>query len=212
MKRCVNELGLCGVEIGSRVNNWNLDERALDPFWAAAEELGAAIFVHPWDMDKERMPKYWLPWLVGMPAETACAIASMMFGGVFERFPKLKVAFAHGGGSFPYTIGRLEKGFKCRPDLVAVDNQVNPRKYVGKFWCDSLTHDVDALHFLVDLVGADRVALGTDYPFPLGELDAGKVINSSTKLSKEDKDKLWHGSVLEFLGISRDEATKRFGK
>ena len=127
LERCMRELGLRGVEIGTHVDAnphvpnelRNLDDRSLDPVWQAAEEWGAAIFVHPWDMvGKERMPKYWLPWLVGMPAETSLAICSMMFGGVFDRFPRLRVAFAHGGGAFPFTIGRIEHGFNVRPDLV----------------------------------------------------------------------------------------------
>src|SRR5207237_9136196 len=97
-----------------------------------AEDLNAAIFVHPWDMmGKERMAKYWLPWLVGMPAESSLAICSMMFGGVFDRFPKLRVAFAHGGGASPGTIGRIEHGFHVRPDLVAIDNKRNPRQYLA---------------------------------------------------------------------------------
>ena len=141
LERCVRELGLRGVQIGSHIDAnthvpndlRNLDDRSLDPVWQAAEELGAAIFVHPWDMvGKERMPKYWLPWLVGMPAETSLAICSMMFGGVFDRFPRLRVAFAHGGGAFPFTIGRIEHGFNVRPDLVAIDSQINPRSYLAR--------------------------------------------------------------------------------
>ena len=106
MERCM-KIGLRGIQIGSHVNDWNLEAPELFPVFEAAQEIGASIFVHPWDMmGKEKMPKYWLPWLVGMPAETSLAICSMIFGGVFERLPKLKVAFAHGGGSFPATIGR----------------------------------------------------------------------------------------------------------
>ena len=102
LERCVQQLGLAGIEIGSHVNDWNLDEKHLFPVFEAAEELGAAIFVHPWDtVGKERMQKYWLSWLVGMPAETSLAICSMIFGGVFERLPMLRVLFAHGGGAFP---------------------------------------------------------------------------------------------------------------
>ncbi|MGI9518239.1 MAG: amidohydrolase family protein, partial [Pirellulaceae bacterium] len=122
LERCVRELGLAGIEIGSHVNQWNLSDPNLFELFAAAEELGAVIFVHPWDMmGKDRMNKYWLPWLVGMPAENSLAICSMIFGGVFERLPKLKVCFAHGGGSFPATIGRIEHAFNVRPDLLAVD-------------------------------------------------------------------------------------------
>jgi aminocarboxymuconate-semialdehyde decarboxylase len=142
LERCVKDLGLAGVQIGSHVNTFNLNHPQFYPFFSVAEALGAAIFVHPWEMiGREEMPQYWLPWLVGMPAETCRAICSFIFGGIFERFPRLRVAFAHGGGSFPTTIGRIEQGFLVRPDLCAVDNPVNPREYLGHFYVDSLVHD-----------------------------------------------------------------------
>ncbi len=201
LERCVKQLGLAGIEIGSHVNDWNLDDEHLFPVFQAAEELGAAVFVHPWDMmGKERMPKYWLPWLVGMPAEVSLAICSMIFGGVFERLPKLRVAFAHGGGAFPATIGRIEHGFHVRPDLCAVDNKVNPRSYLGRFYLDSLVHDPAMLRHLIDLVGAEKIALGSDYPFPLGEAEPGKMIASMDKLSDEVKQRLMSGTALEWLG------------
>ncbi len=116
LERSVRELGLAGVQIGSHVNDWNLSDENLFPVFEAACELGAAVFVHPWDMmGQEKMQKYWLPWLVGMPAEVSLAICSMIFGGVFERLPKLRVCFAHGGGAFTATIGRIEHGFNSRP-------------------------------------------------------------------------------------------------
>ena len=164
-----------------------------------------AVFVHPWDMmGQQKMQKYWLPWLVGMPAETSLAICSMIFGGVFERLPNLRVAFAHGGGSFPATIGRIEHGFNCRPDLVAVDNNVNPREYLGKFWLDSLVHDEKTLNSIIDLVGSGRVALGSDYPFPLGETEPGKLINAM-KLDVATKENLLHGAALEWLGERQEK-------
>jgi len=222
LERCVRELGLRGAQIGThvdanpysgRIDTLNLDHASLRPVWSAAEELGAAIFVHPWDMlGKERMPKYWLPWLVGMPAETCLAICSMIFGGVLERFPKLRVAFAHGGGAFPFTIGRIEHAFHVRPDLVATDNDTNPRKYLARhddndgtiparFYVDSLVHDADALKMLLKLLGVQRVAFGSDYPFPLGEAHPGKLIESMRQLSAEDKAQLLSGTAREFLGI-----------
>ena len=127
----------------------------------------------------------------------------MIFGGVFERLPKLKVAFAHGGGSFPITIGRIEHGFNVRPDLVAVDNPENPRKYLKQFYLDSLVHDPLALDLLINLMGVDRIALGTDYPFPLGELSPGKLIESMP-YSDEVKKRLLGGTALEWLGMSKD--------
>ncbi len=204
LERCIKDLKLSGVEIGSHINEWNLDNENLFPVYEAAEELGASIFVHPWDMmGKEKMPKYWLPWLVGMPAETSLAICSMIFGGVFEKFKKLKVCFSHGGGSFPFTIGRIEHGFNVRPDLVAVDNKVNPREYIGKFWLDSLVHDETALKYLVDLVGDEKIVLGSDYPFPLGEHHPGKLIESMSELSAETKEKLLWKNAVSFLGAEK---------
>lgn len=204
LERCM-KIGLRGVQIGSHVNEWNLDAPELFPFFEAAQEMNASIFVHPWEMmGKEKMSKYWLPWLVGMPAETSLAICSMIFGGVFERLPNLKVAFAHGGGSFPATIGRIEHGFNVRPDLVAIDNTVNPRNYLGKFYLDSLVHDPMMLDLIVKLIGAERVALGTDYPFPLGELSPGKLIESMP-YSDKIKERLMHGSALEWLGLKKEQ-------
>lgn len=202
LERCVQQLHMPGVQIGSHVNGWNLDHASVFPVLEAAQELNAAVFVHPWDMlAKERMGKYWLSWLVGMPAETALAICSVIFGGVLERLPRLRICFAHGGGAFPGTIGRIEHGFATRPDLCAVDNARNPRSYLGRFFLDSLVHDADALRLLMKLVGAERIALGSDYPFPLGEDHPGQLIESMTDLSPEAKDRLLVGSALEFLGL-----------
>lgn len=204
LERCMH-IGLRGVQIGSHINDMNLDAPELFPFFQAAEEMNASVFVHPWDMmGKEKMNKYWLPWLVGMPAESSLAICSMIFGGVFERLPKLKVAFAHGGGSFPATIGRIEHGFNVRPDLVAINNKDNPRKYLGKFYLDSLVHDPMMLDLIINLIGADKVALGTDYPFPLGELSPGKLIESMPYDDKI-KERLFSGSALEWLGLTKEQ-------
>jgi len=201
LERCVKDIGLTGVQIGTHVNAWNLDAPEIFEVFEAAQELNAAIFVHPWDMmAKDRMPKYWLPWLVGMPAESSLAISSMIFGGVFEKLPELRVAFAHGGGSFPATVGRIEHGFKVRPDLCAVDNNVNPREYLGKFYLDSLVHDKSILEYLVKLIGVDKIALGTDYPFPLGEHEPGRLIESSN-ISAAAKTKLLGTNALNWLGI-----------
>jgi aminocarboxymuconate-semialdehyde decarboxylase len=204
LRRCMS-IGLAGVQIGSHVNDWNLNAPELFPVFAEAEKLGAAVFVHPWEMmGQEKMQQYWLPWLVGMPAETSRAICSMIFGGVFERLPKLRVAFAHGGGSFPSTIGRIQHGFDCRPDLVAVDNKVPPKNYIGKFYLDSLVHDAEMLRYLVKLVGANKVALGSDYPFPLGEDVPGSLIESMD-FDNLTKERLLNGTALEWLGLKKEK-------
>jgi aminocarboxymuconate-semialdehyde decarboxylase len=202
LERCMTGLGLRGVQIGTHVNDWDLDHAALFPVLQAAEALGAAVFVHPWDMlGRDRMDKYWLPWLVGMPAETSLAICRLIFSGVLEKLPRLRIAFAHGGGAFPGTVGRIAHGFEVRPDLCAVDNAKHPREYLGRFYLDSLVHDPNALRHLIGLVGVERVALGTDYPFPLGECEPGKLIESLTELSVAQRQRLLAGTAQEFLGI-----------
>ena len=199
MERCVTELNMPGLQIGSNINGINLSDPSFFPFYKRAEELGCSVFVHPWEMMGEAsMQKYWLPWLVGMPAETSRAICSMIFGGVFEKFPALKIAFAHGGGSFPLTIGRIEHGYQVRPDLVAIDNAINPRNYIGKFWIDSLVHDEKALRFIVDVMGENNICLGSDYPFPLGEHHPGKLITSMS-FDDSQKEKLLYKNALEWL-------------
>ena len=201
MERCLSDLGLAGVEIGTNVNQRNLDDELLFSVFEAAQDLNAAIFIHPWDMmGQDDLQKYWLSWLVGMPAETSRAICSMIFGGVFERLPNLRVAFAHGGGAFPAILGRVQHGFNVRPDLCAVDNKIDPVKYLGKFWVDSLVHDNDALDYLINKVGINKIALGTDYPFPLGELEPGELITTSS-LNNNDKEKLLSQNALDWLGL-----------
>ncbi|KAL1917072.1 uncharacterized protein VTP21DRAFT_5270 [Calcarisporiella thermophila] len=206
LRRCINELGLAGIQIGSHINDWNLDAPELEPIWAACEELGAAVFVHPWDMNKMqgRLEKYWFPWLIGMPCETTIAICSLVFGGVLERYPKLKICFAHGGGSFPGTLGRIEHGFKVRPDLCAIRTKTSPLEQLDRIWTDSLVHDEDTLKFLIQKIGIDRIVLGSDYPFPLGEHHPGKMIEECEWLSEEEKEKLLGGNALRFLGLQKD--------
>ncbi len=200
MERCIKELGMPGLEIGSNINGDNLGDPKFLPFFKAAEAIGCALFVHPWEMmGEDRMVKYWLPWLVGMPAETSRAICSMIFGGVLEACPRLRVAFAHGGGSFPFTIGRIEHGFAVRPDLVAIDNPVNPRAYLGRFWVDSLVHDSRALDYLLQVMHPDKVCLGSDYPFPLGEHHPGQLIETMG-FDQATREQLLYRNALAWLG------------
>ena len=201
LERCMDQLGLQGVQIGSHINDWNLDAPELFPFFEAAQDLGAAILVHPWDMmGRETMPKYWLPWLVGMPAEQSRAACCLIFGGVLERLPRLRVCLAHGGGSFPFTIGRIEHGWRMRPDLVATDNPKNPRDYLGRLYFDSWVAESRALRYLIDTVGVSQVMLGTDYPFPLGEQVPGSLIED-LQLDAAGQQRLYHGTALEWLGL-----------
>ena len=203
LERCMDQLDLQGVQIGSHVNDWNLDAPELFDFFQAAQDLGAAILIHPWEMmGTDEMPNSWLPWLVGMPAELSRAACSLIFSGVLERLPRLKVCLAHGGGSFPYTIGRIEHGFNMRPDLVAVDNPRNPREYLSRLYFDSWVADPRALRYLLDTVSVQQVMLGTDYPFPLGEQEPGKGI-ASLNLSETEQARIYHGTALDWLGLGK---------
>jgi aminocarboxymuconate-semialdehyde decarboxylase len=216
LERCVKDLGLRGIQIGSHIErdgqlDWNLNQPEVVEVLTAAAALNACVFVHPWDMmGSSHMTDYWLPWLVGMPAETARAVCSVIFGGVLDALPTLRIAFAHGGGSFPGTIGRIEHGHKVRPDLVAIHNKNNPRDYLAtptpsgirpaRFYVDSLVHDEHALHTLLRLLGPQRIALGSDYPFPLGEDVPGALIES-LGVSDEIKQRMLSGTAREFLGL-----------
>jgi len=202
LQRC-KEIGLLGVQIGSNINDKNLSEPEFLPIFEAAEVLDMAILVHPWNMmGMEQMRKYWLPWLVGMPAETSRAVCSFIFGGVFEKLPDLRVCFSHAGGSFLPTLGRIEHGFNCRPDLVAIHNERNPREYLGRFWVDCITHDADALQYILKLQGSERVTLGSDYPFPLGDLEIGRFI-TEMGLSEATVENIFCNATLQWLNIDR---------
>ena len=201
----IKSIGLVGVQIGSNINDKNLSEPEFLPIFEACSRLDLAVMVHPWQMmGFDSMTKYWLPWLVGMPAETSRAACSMIFGGVLEQLPALRVCFSHAGGSFLPTLGRIEHGFNCRPDLVAIDNQVNPREYLGKFWVDSITHDIDALKYILNMQGSKRVCLGSDYPFPLGDLEIGKFIEESDIPMNQIEDIFCH-ATMEWLGLDLND-------
>ena len=194
-------MGHQGVQIGSNIHGVNLGDTRFNDFYTACERLDMSVFIHPWDMmGKEDMEKYWLPWLVGMPAETSRAACSMIFAGVLDRHPKLRVLFSHAGGAFLPTLGRIEHGHRCRPDLVAVDNANAPSEYLGKFWVDSITHDPRLLRYILEMKGASRICMGTDYPFPLGDLEFGHFMEKMS-LETEDLEQLFAGAVLSWLGM-----------
>ena len=232
LERCTTDLHFPGVQIGTNINGLNLDDSAIFDVFAAAESLGACIFVHPWEMVQcsshgghsrfeevaeriDRMPKYWMPWLVGMPAETCIAICSVLFGGVLDRLPRLRICFAHGGGSFPGTIGRISHGRECRPDLFPAESK-DPGEYLAtpdhpaRFFVDSLVHDIAALRLLVHQFGTNRVALGSDYPFPLGEERPGALIEQlQFELTPSGIDNLLAGAAMQFLNLPRNGELSR---
>lgn len=179
----VKECGLQGVEINSNIDGEELDSPRFFPIFEAAAELNMAVFLHPWggfmfpseSSLKARMKpeRNWRPWLTAMPLETALAFDSLVRGGVHERLPHLRVLYAHGGGAFPPLLGRLEHGSYCRPDLFeepAVKDVWETVRDCGVY-TDTLTHNPWALKLLRDVLGSSRMAMGSDYPYPLGEVD-----------------------------------------
>lgn len=169
LERAVTQLGLRGFEICTHINGRDLDDPRFAPVFAAAARRGVPIFLHPQNWgEMHRLRDYHLWNLVGFPTETALAAARLIAGGVFERCPDLKIILAHGGGYFPYQLGRLDHGYEVRAEL----HDRLPRRpsaYLGGIYCDSLTHDTATLRFLVERLGDDHVVIGTDYPFDMGD-------------------------------------------
>ncbi len=196
-------IGHLGVQIGNHVNDKDLDDEGLITFLQHCAAEGAAVLVHPWDMmARDRMPKYMLPWLVAMPAETQLSILSLILSGAFERLPRsLKICFAHGGGSFPYLLGRVDNAWTHR-DIVRVDCPNVPSSYCDRFAVDSAVFNDDALALLVKVMGEERVMLGSDYPFPLGEQVVGKLVRGHPDFSSQTKRKILGQNALDFFGIS----------
>jgi aminocarboxymuconate-semialdehyde decarboxylase len=208
----IKKLGMHGIEINSNINGIDLDDVKLFPVFAAAAEMGMAVFIHPWggfmSPTEERLKKRmnanrnWRPWLLGMGLETALAFDAMRSGGVHERLPKLRVMYAHGGGAFPAMLGRLTHGAACRPDLFKEASKLSPYDTVKKcgVYVDSLVHDADVLKMLIAQMGVERVAMGSDYPYPLGEMDyPGKLIEH-IDITDAQRQRLLSGTAKEWLG------------
>jgi aminocarboxymuconate-semialdehyde decarboxylase len=194
--------GHLGIQIGNHVGLKNLDDEGIVTFLQHCADEDIAVFVHPWDMfGGERTAKYMMGWTVGMPAETQLSIVSMILGGAFDRISsKLKICFAHGGGSFVFLLGRLDNAWHFR-DIARGKSQHPPSHYLDRFYLDSAVFDEGALGLLVDKMGEDRVMFGTDYPFPLGEQSMGKLVRESGSLSAESKLKILGSNAMEFFNI-----------
>jgi aminocarboxymuconate-semialdehyde decarboxylase len=201
LDRCMRD-GHLGVQIGNHVEEKNLDNPGMVKFLQHCGAVGAAVFVHPWDMlARERMPNYMLPWTVGMPTETYLSLASMILSGAFDRLsPNLRICFAHGGGSFAFLLGRLENAWKNHEGARGV-SQFTPSHYLDRMSVDSAVFEQRTLQFLVSVMGGDRVLLGSDYPYPLGELRAGTLIRES-QFSPEVKKKLLGDNAVKFLNLT----------
>src|SRR5215469_8148744 len=203
LSRCMRA-GHLGVEIGNHVGEKNLDDPGIVTFLHHCADEGAAVLVHPWDMlGRSRMPKHMMPWTVGMPAETQLTIVAMILSGAFDRLPSsLRICFAHGGGSFTFLVGRLENAWKHHPAARGMC-QLSPSSYLNRFYVDSAVFDQRALQLLVETMGPERVMLGSDYPFPLGEHGIGNLIRAS-RLTSRAKTQLLGENALKFLGLEAD--------
>jgi aminocarboxymuconate-semialdehyde decarboxylase len=175
-KHAMTSLGLRGAEIGSNVRARNLDDPQLEPVWATAAELGAFILVHPHNVAaRERLQSYYLSNFVGLPFETTLAATSLVFGGVLARHPKLTLCFSHGGGYVPYQMGRFVHGWAVRPEP-KVHLKESPEQSLSLLYFDSIVHSRHTLEYLADVAGYDRILLGSDYPFDMGNLDCVRRI------------------------------------
>jgi aminocarboxymuconate-semialdehyde decarboxylase len=198
LRRATTKLGLRGAMIGSHVNGRNLDDPSLDPFWSAAEALGGFIFIHPHAPPAgERLKSYYLRNLVGLTLETTIAGASLVFGGVLDRYPNLKICLSHGGGFLPYQAGRFVHGWEVRPEA-KIHVTRSPEASFGKFYYDTILHSKNRLESLIGWVGADHVLLGSDYPFDMGNVDCvGKV--KALTIASDDRNRILGGYAATLL-------------
>lgn len=208
MERCVKDLGLKGIEIGTNINGKNLDDPAFTSFFEMAEKWEVPLFIHPWEtLGKERMPRHNFMYTVGMPSETALAAASLINGAVMEKFPDLKICFAHGGGSFPYILPRLDQGWNVWPDIRKISKP--PSFYAKKFYFDSLNYDPVNLKYLIDRFGYEKIVMGSDYPFLLREINPGKVIDETIELTEIERNAILGKNALDFLNVDIREVANK---
>jgi len=206
LTRCMRA-GHRGVQIGNHVGPKDLDDEGLVAFLQHCAAEGASVLVHPWDMlGGERTKRFMMAWTVSMPAETQLSLVAMILGGAFDRLPRsLKLCFAHGGGSFAFLLGRLENAWHHHPAVKGV-SQHPPSHYCDRFYLDTAVFSADSLALLVKTVGEDRVVLGSDYPFPLGEQQVGRLVRESAFLTEAQRRKLLGENALDFLGLAAANA------
>ncbi len=194
--------GHIGVQIGNHLGPKNLDDALFVDFFKHCAQEQMPVFVHPWDMlGGDRMKQWMLPWLVGMPAETHLGILSMMLSGAFEQIPTtLKLCFAHGGGAFAFLLGRADNAWHER-DIVRANSPHPPSHYVNRFYTDGAVFDSRSLRLLTDVMGSERVMLGSDYPFPLGEAQIGGLIRNAEEFDTQERQQLLGGNAKIFFSL-----------
>lgn len=194
--------GLAGVEICTNIGGRNLDEPDFLPFFQRAGELGAFVFVHPSNvLGMDRLRRYYLSNLIGNPTDTCVAVASLIFGGVYDRAPGLTCCFAHGGGSFALLLGRLDHGWRARPEPKHHEAR-SPREYLPRIYTDTLTHDDRARRLVIDTLGADHLMLGGDHPFDMGDTDVVGTLTRTPGLSDAERDAILGGTAARLLRLS----------
>lgn len=201
LRRCMTELGMKGIMIGSHVMGRNHDDPALEPVWATAAELGALVFIHPtMTAAGDRLKEYYLKNFIGNPLDTTIAAASMVFAGVFERYPNLKVYLSHGGGFIPYQENRFIHGWGEREEAKKY-LKVSPKESLRRLLFDTILHGPGPLKCLVELAGADRIMLGSDYPYDMGQYDSVDMIDAMP-ISETDKRKILVDNARRLLNIA----------
>ena len=199
MRRCVDELGLRGIEISSHVDGRELAEDAFRPFFAAAEELGILLFLHPLGFTHgQRLAEHYLDNIIGNPIESTIALSHLIFGGVLDAHPGLKLCVAHGGGYLPGYWGRMDHAYRAREDCRQHITR-EPSSYLRQVWLDTLVFDRDQLDSLVRTHGADRLCLGTDYPFDMAEPDP---VGFHDQLDEPTKAKILGLNAADLLGLA----------
>lgn len=207
---CVKRLGLRGVEISSAVNGLELSDPRFERFWSKAEELGCLVFIHPLGTSLgDRVNRYYLGNIIGQPFETTVALSHLIFGGVLDRFPGLKICAAHGGGYLPSYVGRSDHGYAVRPEAAKIKHR--PSEYLKRIYFDSLVYTPEGVRHLIEQVGATQVLVGTDYPFDMGSYDPQRQIAEVPGLSQRERDQILGENAARLLGIDADVAASARG-
>lgn len=196
----VETLGLRGIEVSSSVNGRELADASLEPVWACADALGALVFIHPLGSSLgERVNRHYLANTIGQPLETTVALSELIFGGVLDRHPGLRIVAAHGGGYLPANFGRSEHAYKVRPEAARMKRA--PRDYLRRIWFDTLVYEPEILRHLIEVVGASQLVVGTDYPFDMGSYDPHRLLESVADLSAADRARILGGNAADLLGL-----------
>ena len=204
LENCVRKFDLRGVEISSAVNGLELSDGRFERFWSKAEELGCLVFIHPLGTSLgERVNQYYLGNILGQPLETTIALSQLIFGGVLDRYPGLKICAAHGGGYLPSYIGRSDHGFAVRPEAAKIKHK--PSEYLKRIYFDSLVYTPEGLRHLIEEVGLTQIVIGTDYPFDMGVYDPHGQVAAVSELSKRERDLILGGNAARLLGMDTSE-------